>query len=389
MIIGSKMRLSTGSLQMLVLGLFGISFFFARVGLAESLGDCSSEPQLSARTDVVFCEPWEDALWWRDHGFAATDRDPLDCNTVINSIDRQECFDTNTHPVVSGSRIVSEVSNGVPCVFGSCVQINIPQGEFGKFSTKWLFLENTGQEPEQMYYRYYLRFSDNWNPAMCSSGDQGGKLPGLSHTKTTKDPEGQCGNGGNTPDADTHCWSMRTTHTSCISGGKNVCDQNPLATFQYGSYLYFPGQQTSTGSAGMWHDGLDHWSSTSGSGGSCDTNPNNVSCGIAGGGMLEPGRWYEVEMMVKMNTPGQSNGIIRGWVNGVLSFEKPNMIFRAAGHAEIHVREAWLNIFMGGTQGSCADIQIYVDQMVLATDSRIGPVGGGVAPRPPTDVSVD
>jgi hypothetical protein len=34
-----------------------------------------------------------------------------------------------------------------------------------------------------------------------------------------------------------------------------------------------------------------------------------------------------MEMQVELNTPGQADGVIRGWVDGVLSYEKPMLFF--------------------------------------------------------------
>ena len=37
---------------------------------------------------------------------------------------------------------------------------------------------------------------------------------------------------------------------------------------------------------------------------------------------LENNRWYCIEQHVKLNTPGQSDGVLRGWVDGRLAFER-------------------------------------------------------------------
>ena len=33
---------------------------------AAAMGDCSSERGLAGRTDIVFCEPWENSNWWQN-----------------------------------------------------------------------------------------------------------------------------------------------------------------------------------------------------------------------------------------------------------------------------------------------------------------------------------
>ncbi len=43
---------------------------------------------------------------------------------------------------------------------------------------------------------------------------------------------------------------------------------------------------------------------------------------------FQQGRWVKYEFYTKYNTPGKSNGILRIWVNGALSWERTNLIFR-------------------------------------------------------------
>ena len=82
-------------------------------------------------------------------------------------------------------------------------------------------------------------------------------------------------------------------------------------------------------------------------------------------------------MYVRMNTPGQSNGVIRGWVNGALSYEKTNMIWRIQGHDNLHVRTIWLNVHAGGESvGLCSGSYVLLDQLVAATGARAGAFSG-------------
>jgi hypothetical protein len=93
-----------------------------------------------------------------------------------------------------------------------------------------------------------------------------------------------------------------------------------------------------------------------------------------------------------MNTPDQANGIVRGWVDGVLSYDKTNMIFRLSGHDNLHIRTIWLDLYKGGTKGNCVTSEVYLDQMVATTESRPGPWDGTVdatAPAAPSDLLVE
>jgi hypothetical protein len=91
-------------------------------------------------------------------------------------------------------------------------------------------------------------------------------------------------------------------------------------------------------------------------------------------GVFVRGVWYAVGLFIQMNTPGAADGIIRGWIDGKLVYEKTNVIFRLPGHNTLHVRTAWLDVYKGGTKGNCQDSSIWLDQMVLATDAPIPPM---------------
>lgn len=313
-------------------------------------GDCSKEGGLAGRSDIVFCESWERSDWWTV-GYV---RDGSKTNPQPATVDQ-----------VSQTSIVT-----TGCISGSCLKVNMPQGLTNSLGILWPF-SNAGLSPQQLYLRYYIRLGPTWDPYQ-SDGTNGGKFPGVADVRTTADPSGQCGNGGDSSDG-INCWSMRAVFANCLytlNGSHNACADagKPTATMRYGSYLYFPGQASATGSNGLW-DSFPNLSPNTGS--NCQT-PSDVGCGLGVGGMFLNDRWYQVEMFVKMNTPGQSDGIIRGWVDGVLSYEKTNMVFRLVGHDNLHVRNIWLNVYKGGVVGNATTSEIYLDQLVAATDAPIG-----------------
>jgi len=246
----------------------------------------------------------------------------------------------------------------------------MPQGVQNSLSIVWP-LNKAGLTPDTVFMRYYLKLGPNWDPH-STDGSHGGKFPGIADARSTSDPSGQCGNGGDVGDG-LNCWSMRSSFYAPQSGmPANV-------SMRYGSYLYFYRQQfgdgSFTGLPGQWDSNPGQ--QFTGDGGTCATTANNVFCGIGTGGDLINNAWYLIEMQVTMNTVGSSNGIIRGWVNGVLSYQKTNMFFRIAGHDSLHARTVWLNVFMGGSTGNQVASEIYMDQMVIATSSQIGAFGGG------------
>ncbi len=317
----------------------------------KALGDCSVEHLISGRQDIVFCEPWNQEDWWKNDYLG----DPIlaDPRRVKKKSMR------NAH-------ITSE-----NCVSGSCLEVFMKKGQSGALNVHWP-LSNAGLAPEQIFLRYYLRLGPNWNPNMCNKDGsyygQGGKFPGIADVRTWADPQGQCGNGGKRSDG-INCWSMRGGFRTCKSGKRMSCRDKPNAISRFKSYIYHPGQKGRTGDAGMWDSDNYRQSFRDGT---CTTTPNNMYCGIGEGGVLVPNRWYQIEMQVSMNTPGQQNGIIRGWVDGVLSYEKKNMVFRLPGHDNLHNRLIWLNIYKGGTKGNCNNSKVYLDQMVIATDAPVG-----------------
>jgi hypothetical protein len=93
--------------------------------------------------------------------------------------------------------------------------------------------------------------------------------------------------------------------------------------------------------------------------------------------MIQRGRSYCIDLQVKMEhpqrpvrrqrqrqRPGNRDGELRTWVNGVLAYEATNM--RWTRHPEMGVQGGWLNVFQGGTQNSPRDMGHRIDRVVLA-----------------------
>lgn len=324
------------------------------------LGDCASETALAGRTDIVFCEPWESPSWFQK-GYVNSGRlgDPPPVNQ--NDV-----------------RYTSIETNG--CVSGNCLKLSMKQFASSALSIHWP-LRNAELEPEQLYMRYYLKLGPTWHNEQCRNQDgkpvveaQGGKFPGLADIRHDRDPGGQCGFGGEPGDG-IHCWSHRTGFRSCGGGSTSnrVCETVPGGMTRYYGYIYFYKQEGDTGNPGLWDN--DPWGQFTGRGGKCATEPTNLFCAVGKNlGVLARERWYSLEHFIKMNTPGKADGVVRGWVDGKLAYEKTNMIFRLPGHQTLHVRTAWLDVFKGGTLGNCADSEVWLDQMVLAKDAPIGPL---------------
>jgi len=61
---------------------------------------------------------------------------------------------------------------------------------------------------------------------------------------------------------------------------------------------------------------------------------------------LIPGKWQNLKTQIIMNTPGQKNGIIRSWLDGVLALEIKTLRFRDI--PSIGIDAFYFSTFFGG-----------------------------------------
>lgn len=202
---------------------------------------------------------------------------------------------------------------------GRALKVQVEKGGHYGLSLTFPFKKRLGSEPEEIYFRYYLRFADDWTPR------RGGKLPGFGGTY------GRAGWGGRPVDG-TDGWSAR----GLFEGQKD--GRTPI-----GFYCYHMDMKGRYGSNWVWdRDDL---------------------------GFLENNRWYCVEQYVKLNTPGQPDGVLRGWVDGRLAFEKTDVRFRAVDTLKIEA--VWINVYLGGTWTAERDHHLYLDEIAISK----GPIG--------------
>ena len=204
---------------------------------------------------------------------------------------------------------------------GKALRVKVEKGGHYGGSIQYRFKDKTGSEPEEIYFRYYLRLGDDWDPA------RGGKLPGIGGTY------GQAGWGGR-PSNGRNGWSARGQFKGRKDG------KTPI-----GFYCYHADMKGRYGSAWIWEkDKL---------------------------GYLENNRWYCIEQYAKMNTPGKNDGILRGWVDGRPAFEKADVRMRDT--PELKIECIWINIYHGGTWPAPSDDHLYIDNVVIAKQ-YIGPI---------------
>jgi len=203
---------------------------------------------------------------------------------------------------------------------GRALRIKVDRGGHYGASIQYRFKERIGAEPEEIYFRYYLRFADDWNP------QRGGKLPGISGTYNRAGWGGRPSNGSNG-------WSARGLFRGQSDGKTPV-----------GYYCYHADMKGQYGSGWVWEQDRR--------------------------GYLQNNRWYCIEQYAKMNTPGKNDGILRAWVDGRPAFEKTDIRMRDVDALKIEA--VWFNVYLGGTWTSKSDHHLYIDDVVIARD-RVGP----------------
>lgn len=252
--------------------------------------------------DVIFATDFESPQW-PDEWTQAADRKVIDTTRE----DAERKFDP---------------------LHDNALRIKIAKGSTGALNSLFKFKQETGAEPEEIYFRYYLRLGDNWNQKL-----QGGKMPGISGTY------GVAGWGGRKVDG-TNGWSARG------SFGLSIPADNPLGGLHpIGTYCYHADMQGSYGDVWGWHHDYR--------------------------GFLEKNRWYSIEQYLKLNTPGERDGVLRAWVDGRLAFEKTDIRFRSVDRLKIE--QIWMNVYHGGTQPSPYDQHLFIDNVVIAR-KYIGPM---------------
>jgi hypothetical protein len=232
------------------------------------------------------------------------------------------------NPSGTQERITESGGLGFEPLEGAALKVRIPGGKHLGLDIAYKFADKKGAEPDEIYFRYYLRLASDWDPA-----NDGGKLPGLSATY------GQAGWGGRRTNG-MDGWSMRGSFSRRPSAGNPYRDLTMI-----GSYVYHPDAADLWGDVWPWSRGQR--------------------------GLLERNRWYCIEQYVKLNRPGQKDAIFRAWVDGRLAFERTD--FRLRESASIHIEQVWMNVYFGGTNAALHDQHLFIDNVVIAR-RYIGPL---------------
>ena len=98
---------------------------------------------------------------------------------------------------------------------------------------------------------------------------------------------------------------------------------------------------------------------------------NGLPWNVAPPEKIVPGRWFWVETMAKMSTPGREDGVVKLWVNGKLVTDCRDLPLRDAEHPDIKF-DLW---FLGpyNHPGVPRTQSSYIDAIVISTEP-IGPL---------------
>ena len=218
--------------------------------------------------------------------------------------------------------------NGFTPFQGRALQVTlVPEQNLG-LDLRYDFASLHGEEPEEVYFRYYLLFGDDWKPTR-----DGGKLPGFGGTYNRGGWGLRKANGENG-------WSVRGAFF------REPSNYIPMRGFAgIGSYAYH----------------MDVPNAPS----------ENWGWGLGPGGRLQKNKWYSVEQYIRLNSPNQSNGIFKAWINGHLVVEQKELRFRT--NSRIKVENVWFNVYHGGVAKPPHRMSLYVDNVVIAR-RYIGPM---------------
>lgn len=273
-----------------------------RQGLAS---DYPGDKGIESSSDVVFATGFDELLNWRS---------------------RWAKDSTGEFQVVG-----DDWANRFEPLVGKALRVNVKKGSNYGADLR-LYLKDHGGEVDELFFRYYLRFGDDWDPTV-----DGGKLPGLAGTY------GKAGWGGRRSDG-TNGWALR--------GGflRAFPSDHPMYGFtQMVTYAYHADMKSEYG---------EHW-----------TWP---------GAILQRNRWYCIEQQVRMNRPGAADGELRVWVDGRLVMERNNVRLRTVDR--LHIENVWLDVYHGGLAPSPYDQHLYIDNVVVAR-RYVGPMAARSADR--------
>ena len=242
-----------------------------------------------------------------------------------------ESFDDGTDVFSPGAWGMEPLTSGHD---GPGLRSIIPSGEHWGSSGHWYFSEHGLDDPEELWWRYWVKFPEGFYIEPPNRG----KLPGVGGLYTYN-----C-LGGRPSTAAEPCFSARMLFSRTYpTTGQPGYPYGPDDKTLIGFYVYHLDSPATRGDIWTW-------------------DPEVAT--------LDHGQWYCVEGHIDLNTPGSHDGSLEGWVDGVAAFAKNDIAFRRAGEADINVKSFWFDIYYGGEE-SLVDNEIHFDSLGFGPD-RVG-----------------
>jgi hypothetical protein len=88
-------------------------------------------------------------------------------------------------------------------------------------------------------------------------------------------------------------------------------------------------------------------------------------------GSFVPGEWQQVRHRLRMNTPGQSDGVVQAWLDGSLALDRHDVAFRGSAYNFL-VDAIYFSTFFGGSDATWAptsDQTVDYDDFVISLPS--------------------
>lgn len=184
---------------------------------------------------------------------------------------------------------------------------------------------------EEAWMSYCVRFARNWTTAT------GGKLPGFAGD-SSPDNGGQ----GGAPATGDNAWSARGMYGEFDAEAAAV----PLGQYVYHSAY---AERSDYGDADWWAPGPDRLFDEA--------------------VRARHDRWYAVRQHLRVNAPGEENGLIEAWVDGERVYERDGLHF-TDNEAFRSIHRIWLDVYHGGAEKSPHDQHVYFDQFNVSTGAE-------------------
>lgn len=221
----------------------------------------------------------------------------------------------------------------------------IPTEKHWGSSGHWYFADHGLDEPEELWWRYWVEFPTGFYIEPPSRG----KLPGVGGLYTYS-----C-LGGRPSTPEEPCFSARMLFSRTYpSWGQPGYPNGPDDKTLIGFYVYHLDSPAERGDIWTW-------------------DPEVAT--------LDQGTWYCVEGHIDLNTPGAHDGVLEGWVDGQPAFAKDDIAFRRAAESSIKIKSFWFDVYYGGGDPSPVDNEIRFDSLAFGPE-RVGCDDGGVFTPP-------